>query len=96
MDGMSKRYRRKRLTTSFQKQLEHVAEAVLHGIHDVFPANIINEEDPISFKKIMKGEGVWALQKDILGFTFDGQYCINGSEQQNESVPQFHFWNSNQ
>jgi hypothetical protein len=56
-----------------QKQLEHVAEAVLHGIHDVFPANIIDEEDPISFKKIRKGEGVWALQKDILGFTFDGE-----------------------
>jgi hypothetical protein len=39
----------------------------------VFPANVIDEEDPISFKKIMKGEGVWALQKDILGFTFDGE-----------------------
>jgi hypothetical protein len=55
-----------------KKQLEHVAEAVLHGIHDVFPANSIDEDDPISYKKIMKGEGVWALQKDILGFTFDG------------------------
>jgi hypothetical protein len=51
-----------------QEQLEHVATAVMTGIRDVFPANV---KDPISFKKIMKGEGVWALQKDILGFTFD-------------------------
>jgi hypothetical protein len=56
-----------------KEQQEHVTEAVMHGIHDVFPANTIDEEDPISYKKIMKGEGVWALEKDILGFTFDGE-----------------------
>ena len=56
-----------------QEQLEHVATAVMTGVHDVFPANVIDAEDPISFKKIMKGEGVWALQKDILGFMFDGE-----------------------
>ena len=55
-----------------QEQLEHVATAVMQGIHDVFPENTIDAEDPISFKKLMKGEGRWALQKDILGFTFDG------------------------
>jgi hypothetical protein len=32
---------------------------------------VINEEDPILYKNTMKGEGVWALQKDILGFRFD-------------------------
>ncbi len=56
-----------------KEQLEHVATAVMTGIHDVFPANVLDTEDPISFKKIMKGEGTWALQKDILGFTFDGE-----------------------
>jgi hypothetical protein len=56
-----------------QEQLEHVATAVMQGIHDIFPANANDNEDPISFKKIGKGEGVWALQKDILGFMFDGE-----------------------
>jgi len=55
-----------------QKQLEHVATATMQGIHDVFPSNSIDSNDPISLKKILKGEGVWALQKDILGFQFDG------------------------
>ena len=41
--------------------------------YDVFQANVINEEDSISYKNTMKGEGVWALQKDILGFRFDGE-----------------------
>jgi hypothetical protein len=55
-----------------QEQLEHVATAIMHGIHDVFPANNIDEEDPISLKGLKQLEGQWALQKDILGFTFDG------------------------
>lgn len=38
---------------------------------DVFPANVVDEEDLISFKKVMKGDGEWALQNDILGFTFN-------------------------
>ena len=46
-----------------QEQLEHVATAVMHGIHDVFPASTIEAKDPISYKKLMKGEGAWALQK---------------------------------
>jgi hypothetical protein len=44
----------------------------LQGIHDIFPSNVIDSEDPISYTKILKGKGVWALQKDILGFMFDG------------------------
>ena len=55
-----------------REQLEHVANAVLHGIHDVFPANSNDELDPISLKKLLKKEGTWALMKDILGFEFDG------------------------
>ena len=33
-----------------QEQLRHVATAVMMGIHDVFPANINNGDDPISEK----------------------------------------------
>jgi hypothetical protein len=57
---------------SSQKQLRHIANSVLHGIHDVFPSRHDEMEDPISMKKIRKGDGKWALQKDILGFHFNG------------------------
>jgi hypothetical protein len=53
-------------------QLQHAANAIVHGIHDVFPANDNDDEDPISFKKIQRGDGTWSLRKDVLGFTFDG------------------------
>ena len=55
-----------------KKDLVHVVNAVLQGIHDVFPADNNDEEDPISLKKLKKLEAMWALHKDILGFTFDG------------------------
>jgi hypothetical protein len=56
-----------------QEQLQHVADVVLHGIHDVFHADEVDENDPISLKKLKKQDGEWALQKDMLGFTFDGK-----------------------
>jgi hypothetical protein len=34
-----------------QEQLEHVAMGIMMGIHDVFPADIVNSNDPISKKK---------------------------------------------
>ena len=40
-----------------QEQLRHVANAVMQGIHDVFPACEIDENDPISLKKFKKLEG---------------------------------------
>jgi hypothetical protein len=52
--------------------LRHTANAVMHGINDVFPPDAEDYKDPISPKKMQKGEGTWALQKDILGFTFSG------------------------
>jgi hypothetical protein len=55
-----------------REHLEHVATAVMTGIHDVFPASEDAEEDPLSLKKLKKLEGQWALHKDILGFMFDG------------------------
>ena len=45
----------------------------MSGIHDVFTPDNDNDKDPISLKKILKGEGEFALEKDCLGFDFDGE-----------------------
>ena len=55
-----------------RKQLRHVANAIMHGIHDVFPPNNNDDEDPISEKKLKKGEGLYDTNKTLLGFDFDG------------------------
>jgi hypothetical protein len=55
-----------------QQQLEHVANAVLTGIHEVFPAHTNPGEDPISHKKLLKLDGQWSAHKDLLGFHFCG------------------------
>ena len=55
-----------------RQQLQHVATAVMSGVHDVFPADEVDEEDPLSLKKMLKEESMWALTKDVLGFGFDG------------------------
>jgi hypothetical protein len=55
-----------------RQQLEHITNAVLTGIHEIFPAHPQPEHDPISYKKLLKGEGTWRLNKDLLGFTFNG------------------------
>jgi hypothetical protein len=57
---------------SSREQLQHYSDAVMYGIHDVFPPDDNDEEDPISLKKLFKKDGSWALVKDILGLTFDG------------------------
>jgi hypothetical protein len=44
----------------------------MHRIHDVFPADDNNANDPISKNKLMKGEGAMSTTKTILGFDFDG------------------------
>ena len=56
-----------------QQQLDHVADAIMTALHEVFPPAPVDEEDPISKKKLEKGEGVWNIRKEILGFIFDGQ-----------------------
>ena len=53
-------------------QLRHYSNAVMYGIHDVFPPDADDDNDPISNKKLNKQEGSWATIKDILGLTFDG------------------------
>jgi hypothetical protein len=41
-----------------QQQLKHVSTAIMTGIHKVFPTNVSDAEDPISVKKLSKGDGV--------------------------------------
>jgi hypothetical protein len=58
------------------ENLRHISRAMLHGIHSIFPPPEITKhtgEDPVSEKKIAKGEGVWAMEKEILGWIFNGQ-----------------------
>ena len=42
------------------------------GIHDVFPDDDNDGNDPISEKKLKQGDGEYATTKTILGFDFDG------------------------
>ena len=57
---------------TLQEQLEHVATGVMMGVHDVFPKDEVDGEDLLSLKKMKKMDSMWALMKDMLGFTFDG------------------------
>ncbi len=59
-----------------QDNLEQMSRAILHGIHSIFPPTAVsghNGEDPVSFGKLLKGEGFWDFKKEILGWDFDGQ-----------------------
>ncbi len=49
-----------------------MARGILHGIHDVFPACNNDNWDPISAKKLRKGDGTFDTRKCISGFEFDG------------------------
>jgi len=55
-----------------REQLRHVANAIMHGIHDVFPPDNNDDADPMSEKKMKKGEGLYDTEKMLLGFDFDG------------------------
>ena len=55
-----------------QKQFQHVATAVMTGIHDVFPADNDDGNDPISNKELKKLEGQYSTVKTLLGFDFNG------------------------
>ena len=66
-----------------QEQLRHVANSILEGIHNVFPADPDDSNDPISEKKLIKGEGQYGAIKTILGFDFDGINKHCGSKRPN-------------
>jgi hypothetical protein len=54
------------------EQLQHVAVAIMTGIHDVFPLDADNSNEPISEKKLRAQEGMYSTRKTHLGFDFDG------------------------
>jgi hypothetical protein len=56
-----------------REQLRHVANVIMHGIHDVFPPDEDDSNDPISEKKLKKGEGRYETRKTLLGLIFDGE-----------------------
>ena len=55
-----------------QDQLHHVANAIMAGIHGVFPPDKDDKEYAISLKKILKKEYLWETINNVLGFEFDG------------------------
>jgi hypothetical protein len=55
-----------------QDQLRHVANAIMESIHDIFPPDNNNANDPISEKKLLKRDGQFDILKTLLGFEFDG------------------------
>ena len=72
--------------------LLHLSRALLHGIHSVFPPPAItghSGEDPISLKKLLEGEGLWQVRKEILGWIMDGATrCIELSEKKQAAILQ--------
>ncbi len=54
------------------KQLQHVSTDTMTGIHNVFPANDNDSNDPISEKILNQSDGEYSTTKTILGFDFDG------------------------
>jgi len=57
------------------QQLQHFTRAILHAIHRIFPPAAITKnpnDEPIALKKLAQGDGLWASQKEILGWLFDG------------------------
>ncbi len=55
-----------------QQDVTHVGQAVMHGIHGVFPADDNDANNPISKNKLLKGEGTMSTTKTILGFDLNG------------------------
>jgi hypothetical protein len=59
---------------SSREQLCHVSTGTMNGIHDVFPANKCDSNDPISEKKLLQLDGEYSTTKTIFGFEFDGDH----------------------
>jgi len=55
-----------------REHLTHIARATMMGIYDTFPEDPTPSNDPISLKKLLKGDSDYRSTKSILGFEFDG------------------------
>jgi hypothetical protein len=56
-----------------KEEVTHVGQAVMHGIHDVFPEHKNDTTNPIAKNKLFKGEGQMSTIKMLLGFDFNGE-----------------------
>ena len=70
--------------------LLHTSQAALFGIHSVFPPPQISGhsgEVPILMKKLINGDGVWEVRKEVLGWIMDGATgCIELSENKQQQI----------
>jgi hypothetical protein len=55
-----------------QAQLRHFVSVVITGIHDVFPGDAVDSNDPILEKKLIKHQGRYSTLKTLLSFNFNG------------------------
>jgi hypothetical protein len=60
------------IPTSWE-QLDHVADAIMCGIHDIFPVDMVDSNDSIFKKMLKKGDGEYSTLKTLLGFNFNGK-----------------------
>ena len=76
--------------TSNRDALRHLSRALLHTVHSVFPPPEVtghSGQDPVPLKKLIEGEGLWDVQKEILGWMFDGvTRCIEITEGRQEKI----------
>ena len=59
-----------------EENLLKTSRAMINGIHSIFPPPEITKHtggDPVSEKKLEKGEGTWSHTKEILGWDFNGK-----------------------
>jgi hypothetical protein len=83
------------IVPSSQSQLDHVATATIMGIHYVLPPDDIDANDPISKKKLKKGDKAWAATTEFLGLMFDGEHKTEWlASNMAPLVPAFHLMHS--
>jgi hypothetical protein len=74
------------LIPTSKAQLDHIANAIMLGIYNIFPANIVDSNGPISGKKLEKGEGQYSTLKTLLGFDFNGNRKTMWIEEEKEAI----------
>ena len=65
-----------------KRDLDHISNATIHGMHSVFPTNKVDNKDPICEKKMIEEDGQWWLEKDVLGWKFEGLKRTKISEEE--------------
>jgi hypothetical protein len=58
-----------------EDNIVQISRAMINGIHAIFPPPEITTHpggDPVSEKKLAKGDGTWSFTKEILGWDFNG------------------------